>query len=87
MIRLTPTESKVAALLVEGSANKDIAETLACSVRTVEFHVSNLLRKSAQPSRARLVALLNASEAAGGRLDVCDTADGTPRKSAVWLHR
>lgn len=53
---LTAREQEVLGLLREGRANKDIAETLGCSVRTVEFHISNLLRKVGVSSRLELVA-------------------------------
>jgi DNA-binding CsgD family transcriptional regulator len=55
-IELTPREQQVLGLLSEGRANKEIADTLGCSVRTVEFHVSNLLRKVGASSRLELIA-------------------------------
>jgi DNA-binding CsgD family transcriptional regulator len=53
---LTAREQEVLGLLREGLANKEIADTLGCAVRTVEFHVSNLLRKVGASSRLELVA-------------------------------
>jgi DNA-binding CsgD family transcriptional regulator len=55
-IELTPREQQVLGLLSEGRANKEIADALGCSVRTVEFHVSNLLRKVGASSRLELIA-------------------------------
>jgi DNA-binding CsgD family transcriptional regulator len=55
-IELTAREQEVLGLLREGLANKEIADTLGCSVRTVEFHVTNLLRKVGASSRLELVA-------------------------------
>jgi len=55
-IELTPREQQVLGLLGEGRANKEIADALGCSVRTVEFHISNLLRKVGASSRLELIA-------------------------------
>jgi DNA-binding CsgD family transcriptional regulator len=53
---LTPRESQVLARLVQGDSNPAIAASLACTVRTVEFHVTNLLKKTGHVSRAALSA-------------------------------
>lgn len=55
---LTQKEEQVLAWLLRGSSNKDIATSLHCSVKTVEFHVSNLLRKHQAESRLQLVIKL-----------------------------
>lgn len=55
-LALTGREREVLALLAEGRANKEIAHALECSVRTAEFHISNLLKKHAVSSRLELVA-------------------------------
>ena len=55
-IGLTAREQEVLGLLSEGRANKEIADALGCSVRTVEFHISNLLRKVGASSRLELIA-------------------------------
>jgi DNA-binding CsgD family transcriptional regulator len=55
-IGLTAREHEVLGLLSEGRANKEIADALGCSVRTVEFHISNLLRKMGVSSRLGLIA-------------------------------
>ena len=52
---LTARERDVLACLLSGDANKDIALRLGCSVRTVEFHVSSLLRKAGCANRLQLV--------------------------------
>ena len=54
-VALTPRERQVLELLAHGQANKEIAEALSCTVRTVEFHISNLLRKVGASSRLELV--------------------------------
>jgi len=54
--RLTPRQSSVMALLVEGLANKEIALRLGCSVGTVENHVTCVLKRAKVGSRAALAA-------------------------------
>jgi DNA-binding CsgD family transcriptional regulator len=53
---LTPRQAEVLMELVAGHSNKEIASELACSVRTVEIHVSAVLRKARASSRAELMA-------------------------------
>lgn len=53
---LTPREVEVLAILAEGAGNEAIALRLGCSVRTIETHVSRVLEKSGQGSRAALIA-------------------------------
>ncbi len=48
---LTPTETKVASLVVEGLSNPEIATKLLLSRRTVATHVSHILRKLGVNSR------------------------------------
>jgi len=55
---LTPRQTQVLALLMRGHANKTIAVTLRCAENTVEYHVSQLLRRTGTDSRAALVALV-----------------------------
>jgi DNA-binding NarL/FixJ family response regulator len=52
--RLTERETEVLEQLARGDANKDIAPKLGCAPRTVEIHVSALLRKSRAQTRTRL---------------------------------
>ncbi|WP_427924752.1 helix-turn-helix transcriptional regulator [Streptomyces sp. cg40] len=49
---VTGREFEVARLLVERNGNKDIADWLHISPRTVEKHVASLLRKTGHPDRA-----------------------------------
>jgi DNA-binding CsgD family transcriptional regulator len=56
--RLTATERRVLEHVVTGKTNKEIAIALGCSPRTVDFHVSNILRKYGVDSRGRLMALV-----------------------------
>jgi DNA-binding NarL/FixJ family response regulator len=52
--RLTPMEARVAELAAEGCSNREIAERLFVSVRTVESHLSATYRKLGIRSRAQL---------------------------------
>lgn len=52
---LSPRESEVLRLVVEGLTAKQIAARLVLSPRTVENHVQRLLRKFEVPGRAALV--------------------------------
>jgi DNA-binding NarL/FixJ family response regulator len=53
-VELTPTELKVVQLLAQGMANKDIADKLNVSQRTIESHVSNMLNKTNLKNRTEL---------------------------------
>jgi DNA-binding NarL/FixJ family response regulator len=53
-VELTPTELKVVELVSQGMSNKDIAEKLSVSQRTVESHVSNMLNKTNLNNRTEL---------------------------------
>ncbi|MEV5981321.1 AAA family ATPase [Streptomyces sp. NPDC052114] len=63
--RLTPQELQVALVVGRGLTNHEVAERLFLSVKTVEFHLSNIYRKlDGVHRRAQLVRLLaQASEA------------------------
>jgi LuxR family maltose regulon positive regulatory protein len=49
---LTPREREVLVLVAEGLTNRDIARRLVVSEHTVHRHVTSILRKLGQPSRA-----------------------------------
>jgi DNA-binding NarL/FixJ family response regulator len=51
---VTRREADVLALVIQGRSNREIAERLYLSVRTVEKHLEALLRKTATKSRTRL---------------------------------
>lgn len=53
---LTPRELEVIRLVAKGQSNRAIARTLAISERTVDRHVSNILRKLDVPSRSAATA-------------------------------
>ena len=52
---LTPREMEVLRLIAEGHTNRQIAEVLSISVRTVESHRANLMGKLGLHSRVELV--------------------------------
>ena len=61
---LTPSERRVAALAAEGHTNREIAQSLFLSVKTVEGHLSNAYRKLDISSRRELSAVLASSNTA-----------------------
>ena len=54
--RLTPQEAAIAERVAAGLRNREIAEELMVSTRTVEFHLTNIYAKLGLKSRAQLVA-------------------------------
>jgi DNA-binding NarL/FixJ family response regulator len=55
---LTPSERRVSELAAGGDSNKDIAQTLYVTPKTVEVHLSNAYRKLGIRSRRELPAAL-----------------------------
>ena len=53
-VELTPTELKVVQLVAKGMANREIAQQLNVSQRTIESHVSNMLNKTSLNNRTEL---------------------------------
>ncbi len=52
---LTAREAEIVAELAAGRTNRDIADRLAIAPRTVEVHLSSMLRKAHADSRSQLV--------------------------------
>jgi DNA-binding NarL/FixJ family response regulator len=52
---LTDRERSVVQLIAEGNTNKEVANTLAISLKTVETHRASIMRKLNLPSSAALV--------------------------------
>lgn len=77
---LTLREKEVFSLLVEGLTDKEIAEKLYLSVRTVTNHVHHILKKFGNQSRTSLVAYYYRDSGylivkKGGQVDgICKTA-------------
>ena len=57
-VQLSKREIEVAELVLQGKSNKQIASSLAISVRTVEFHLKNIYNKFHVGSRIELVLKL-----------------------------
>jgi DNA-binding NarL/FixJ family response regulator len=55
---LTPSERRIAELAAEGSTNRDIAQTLYVTPKTVEVHLTSVYRKLGISTRAKLSAAL-----------------------------
>jgi DNA-binding CsgD family transcriptional regulator len=60
---LTGREQEVARLVVEGATNSEIAKVLFLSPKTVERHVSNILKKVGARNRTELASRLRDGEA------------------------
>ena len=58
---LTPSERRIAAMAAEGLSNREIAQALFVTLRTVEMHLSNAFRKLDVSSRTQLPAALASS--------------------------
>lgn len=58
LFQLTPQEMSVASSAAEGLTNQQIATKLFLSVRTVEFHLTNVYRKLNVNRRSQLVSVL-----------------------------
>jgi DNA-binding CsgD family transcriptional regulator len=81
---LSEREKDVAGLLLQGRGNKQIAAALGITVRTVEFHLSNIYRKLEVASRTEAVLKLAETrlrEPTGG------LESGDSRESAVDVGR
>jgi DNA-binding NarL/FixJ family response regulator len=52
---LTHRETEIMELVTEGLLNKEIADRVGVKIRTVEFHISNLLSKLGASSRVEAV--------------------------------
>ena len=65
LARLTSRESEIMELLVAGKSSKEIAAALRLSVRTVEGHRREVLRKMEAASAAHLVSIVVRARSAG----------------------
>src|SRR5581483_3873745 len=57
---LTPSERRIATMTAEGLSNREIAQALFVTLRTVEMHLSNVFRKLEISSRTQIPAALAA---------------------------
>jgi DNA-binding CsgD family transcriptional regulator len=74
---LTPGELRVALLVAEGSANKEVAAALFVSRRTVESHLMSVYRKLEISSRSQLARLVALSEAARAQDEQLEAMTGS----------
>jgi DNA-binding CsgD family transcriptional regulator len=51
---LTPSEQRIAAMAAQPMTNRDIAQALFVTPKTVEMHVNNIYRKLGISSRTQL---------------------------------
>jgi DNA-binding NarL/FixJ family response regulator len=63
---LTVSELRIARLAVDGATNREIAQTLFLSRRTVELHLTNAYRKLGISTRAELPATLSGKDEQAG---------------------
>src|SRR5215208_4160920 len=61
---LTPSELRVAQLAATGQSNRQIADALFVTVKSVEWHLGNVYRKLDIRGRAQLAAVLDAADPA-----------------------
>jgi len=62
---LTPTEERVASLVVQGQTNQQVADALFMSVNTVEWNLGKIYRKLGVRSRTELAARLGPGDRSG----------------------
>jgi DNA-binding CsgD family transcriptional regulator len=63
---LTPSERRVALLAADELSNKEIAQSLFVTVKTVEVHLSSAYRKLDVSSRRQLAIALGAERGLAG---------------------
>ncbi len=56
---LSEREKEVAELLLQGKSNKQIAQALNVTTRTIEYHLSSIYKKLGVASRAEALLLLS----------------------------
>jgi DNA-binding NarL/FixJ family response regulator len=59
---LTAGEWRIAAMVADGSTNREIADALNISPKTVEAHLSHIYRKAGVRSRSQLAVLIALDE-------------------------
>ena len=64
---LTPTERRVTQLVADGKTNREVADALFLSVKTVEANLTRIFRKMGIRSRAELIRAMTAPRHPGDR--------------------
>ena len=67
LARLTSREREIVERVVAGKRNQDVAAELSISIKTVEFHRANVMRKMGANSLPDLVQLVSRAGARGRR--------------------
>jgi DNA-binding CsgD family transcriptional regulator len=80
--QLRDREREVLELMIAGLRNRDIADRLFITVRTVKYHVSNILQKLGVASRTEAIAL---AHSAG--ISAASTSDPEPPAAAAMGRR
>lgn len=81
---LTPREREVMDLLVEGRANKVIADRLGISIRTVEVHRARVLSKFGVRNAVELVWRMHTHSMVAARMPGLRVAEGDPDAQGAW---
>jgi DNA-binding NarL/FixJ family response regulator len=55
---LTRRENQVVLAILRGATNRQIANELGCAMKTIEHHVSSILRKANLENRASLIVAI-----------------------------
>lgn len=55
---LTQRERDIVRHVLQARANKEIAVSLSCSVKTVEFHLTNIFKKTGVTTRMELISVV-----------------------------
>jgi DNA-binding CsgD family transcriptional regulator len=74
---LRDREREVLELMIAGLRNRDIAERLFISVRTVKYHASNIFEKLDVASRSEAIAIAHSAGVSAARTDADPVAAGT----------
>ncbi|WP_432088207.1 LuxR C-terminal-related transcriptional regulator [Streptomyces sp. bgisy095] len=80
--QLTAHERRIAAMVLEGLTNRQIAGTLTVSTRAVELHITRIYRKLGIRRRAQLAAAVDRSTAAPRRPLAPPVHDSRQRSTA-----
>jgi DNA-binding CsgD family transcriptional regulator len=79
--QLRDREREVLELMIAGLRNRDIADRLFISVRTVKYHVSNILQKLDVASRTEAIALAHSAGISAPHADDPESAVVTARSA------
>ena len=52
-VKLTPKEIEVFSLIIEGKSSQEVANSLVCSKRTVDFHLARIYEKLCVSNRVQ----------------------------------